>query len=53
VKEAAIQWVYLTGLGERKQDHVTELDRLTAMCFDSKGTHLAVGDKGGRVIVFK
>ena len=26
---------------------------LTAMCFDSTGEFLAVGDKGGRVIIFR
>lgn len=26
---------------------------MTEVCFDSTGNHIAVGDKGGRVIVFK
>ena len=34
-------------------DNVSDTDILTAMSFDSSGEYLAVGDKGGRVIVFK
>lgn len=32
---------------------MTESDVLTAIAFDKAGEYLAVGDKGGRVIVFK
>lgn len=47
------QWVYINGLGERDQNNVTESDVLTAISFDKTGEYLAVGDKGGRVIVFR
>lgn len=46
-------WVYINGLGERDQSNVTESDVLTAITFDKTGEYLAVGDKGGRVIVFR
>jgi len=32
---------------------VSKNDILTAIAFDKTGKYLAVGDKGGRVIVFK
>ena len=48
-----ITWVYINGLGERDLRNATESDTLTAICFDKLGEHLAVGDKGGRVIIFK
>ena len=47
------QWVYINGLGERDQKNVTESDVLTAISFDKTGDFLAVGDRGGRVIVFR
>jgi serine/threonine-protein phosphatase 2A regulatory subunit B len=46
-------WVYINGLGERESQNVTDSDVLTAISFDKTGDYLAVGDKGGRVIVFK
>ena len=46
-------WVYVNGLGERDPANVTETDILTAINFDKTGNFLAVGDKGGRVIVFR
>ena len=46
-------WVYVNGLGERDPVNVTETDILTAINFDKSGDFLAVGDKGGRVIVFR
>ena len=46
-------WVYINGLGERDQQNVTESDVLTAISFDKTGEYLAVGDKGGRVIIFR
>ncbi len=48
-----IPWVYINGLGERDSSNVTESDVLTAIAFDKTGEYLAVGDKGGRVIVFR
>jgi serine/threonine-protein phosphatase 2A regulatory subunit B len=46
-------WVYINGLGERDQQNVTDSDILTAIAFDKTGEFLAVGDKGGRVIIFR
>ena len=34
-------------------NNVSETDILSAMSFDSTGEYLAVGDRGGRVIVFR
>lgn len=48
-----ISWVYANGLGERDPDNITDHDVLTAINFDKTGEFLSVGDKGGRVIVFK
>lgn len=45
--------MYINGLGERDQSSVSETDILSTLSFDSSGKYLAVGDKGGRVIVFK
>jgi len=46
-------WVYVNGLGERDPASVTVTDILTALNFDRTGEYLAVGDRGGRVIVFR
>jgi serine/threonine-protein phosphatase 2A regulatory subunit B len=48
-----ISWVYINGLGEREETNVTESDVLTAITFNKSGEYLAVGDKGGRVIIFR
>ncbi len=48
-----MNWVYINGLGERDTTNVTESDILSAIAFDKSGDFLAVGDKGGRVIIFK
>ena len=32
---------------------MTESDVLTSMAYDKSGEYLAVGDKGGRVIIFR
>jgi serine/threonine-protein phosphatase 2A regulatory subunit B len=48
-----LSWVYINGLGERDTTNVTESDVLTSMTFDKSGDFLAVGDKGGRVIIFR
>lgn len=45
--------MYINGLGEREQSNVTESDVLTAISFDKTGNYIAVGDRGGRVIIFK
>ena len=46
-------WVYINGLGEREEQNVSNNDILTAISFDKTGNYLAVGDQGGRVIIFK
>lgn len=48
-----MNWVYINGLGERDTTNVTDSDILSAIAFDKSGDFLAVGDKGGRVIIFK
>ena len=51
--QETFNWVYINGLGERDPSSITDTDILTAMNFDKTGEYLAVGDKGGRVIVFR
>ena len=53
VQNDYINWVYINGLGERCIENVTDSDILTAITFDKTGEYLAVGDKGGRVIIFR
>ena len=48
-----MSWVYINGLGERELSNVTDSDVLTAITFDKSGEYLAVGDQGGRVIIFR
>lgn len=43
----------MNGLGERDTTSVSDTDILSAMTFDHSGEYLAVGDKGGRVIIFR
>ena len=40
-------------MGERDTSNVNESDILTSVTFDKRGEYLAVGDRGGRVIVFR
>jgi len=49
----ACSYVYANGLGERDPGSITDHDVLTSIEFDRTGEFLSVGDKGGRVIVFK
>ena len=49
----SLNWVYINGLGEREQKNVTQNDVITSITFDKTGKYLAVGDKGGRIIIFK
>ena len=51
--DAPIQWVYINGLGERDFDKVSQTDVLSTIAFDKSGEFLAVGDHGGRVIIFR
>ena len=52
-KSEPTSWVYINGLGERDIQNVNESDILTAVTYDKRGEYLAVGDRGGRVIVFR
>ncbi len=45
--------MYINGLGEQNPNNVSESDTLTSIIFDKTGDYLAVGDKGGRVVIFK
>mmetsp|Transcript_11401 Transcript_11401/g.19240 ORF Transcript_11401/g.19240 Transcript_11401/m.19240 type:complete len:130 (+) Transcript_11401:14-403(+) len=49
----SLNWVYINGLGERDPKNVSKNDMLTSLSFDKTGNYLAVGDQGGRVIIFK
>jgi len=49
----SLNWVYINGLGERNESNISKSDILSAIAFDKTGNYLAVGDHGGRVIVFK
>src|SRR3990167_6010425 len=40
-------------LGSEAIGEVEEEDLVTAMGYSMDGTHLAVGDKGGRIVVFE
>lgn len=48
-----LQWANLTSLGEPDPASITKSDLLSALSFDKQGQLLAVGDRGGRVIVFQ
>ena len=49
----SLNWVYINGLGERDPKNVSKNDMLTSITFDKTGDYLAVGDQGGRVIIFR
>ncbi|KAK1358371.1 Serine/threonine-protein phosphatase 2A 55 kDa regulatory subunit B [Heracleum sosnowskyi] len=54
VKEAQLEWKYAQVWGERVfGEEVTDADIISAIEFDKGGHHLATGDRGGRVILFK
>lgn len=46
-------WVYINGLGEKNAQQVADSDLLSAIKFSDTGDYLALGDHGGRVIIFK
>ena len=45
--------MYINGLGERNERNISKSDILSSITFDKTGNYLAVGDNGGRVIIFK
>ena len=40
-------------MGEPDPANITKSDLLSAMAFDKQGQMLAVGDRGGRIIIFQ
>lgn len=42
----------MCGLGDKDTANAVDTDMLSAISFDATGAHLAVGDRGGRVIIF-
>lgn len=47
-----MQWVYVNGLGERDPKKIYPADVISAIKFDNSGDFIAIGDEGGRVIIF-
>eukprot|EP00775_Hariotina_reticulata_P007395 gene7395-7604_t len=51
---APVEWQFLQCFGERTPgEEVQEADVISAVEFDSDGSYLATGDKGGRVVLFE
>ncbi|KAK1435768.1 hypothetical protein QVD17_01537 [Tagetes erecta] len=49
-----LHWNFSQVFGERTPaDHVDNIDIISAIEFDKNGDHLAVGDRGGRVVIFQ
>ena len=48
-----LKWTYVNGFGEQDKSNVTDQDILSSIRFDKTGDYLSVGDRGGRIIVFK
>lgn len=48
-----LKWVFTNGYGEKDRSKVTDQDVLSSLAFDQTGDYISVGDKGGRVILFK
>ncbi|XP_060967970.1 serine/threonine protein phosphatase 2A 55 kDa regulatory subunit B beta isoform isoform X2 [Cannabis sativa] len=49
-----MEWNFSQVFGERAPgEDVEEVDIITAMGFDASGDYLAVGDRGGRVVIFE
>lgn len=48
-----LKWVYTNGYGESDRSRVTDQDVLSSLTFDQTGEYISVGDKGGRIILFK
>ncbi|PON59670.1 Protein phosphatase 2A regulatory subunit PR [Trema orientale] len=50
---APMEWKFSQVFGERAPgEDLQEVDIISAMGFDSSGDYLAVGDRGGRVVIF-
>ncbi|KAF8057777.1 PP2AB2 [Scenedesmus sp. PABB004] len=51
---APVEWQFLQCFGERTPgEEVQDADVISAVEFDSDGSYLATGDKGGRVVLFE
>ncbi|PON72217.1 Protein phosphatase 2A regulatory subunit PR [Parasponia andersonii] len=51
---APMEWKFSQVFGERAPgEDLQEVDIISAMGFDSSGDYLAVGDRGGRVVIFE
>ncbi|KAL6537494.1 Serine/threonine protein phosphatase 2A 55 kDa regulatory subunit B beta isoform [Orobanche minor] len=49
-----LEWKFSQVFGERTAgEEVQEVDIISAIEFDKNGTHLATGDRGGRVVLFE
>ena len=48
-----LKWFYTNGYGESNRSRVTDQDVLSCLTFDQTGDFISVGDKGGRIILFK
>lgn len=47
------EWVYLTDLGETDESLIKQEEVINDVKFDRQGDHIAIGDKGGRIIVMQ
>ncbi|KAL0417124.1 UNVERIFIED_CONTAM: Serine/threonine protein phosphatase 2A regulatory subunit B alpha isoform [Sesamum latifolium] len=51
---AALDWKFSQVFGDKLPgEDVHDIDIISAIEFDKNGSHLAVGDKGGRVVIFE
>ncbi|KAJ9677789.1 hypothetical protein PVL29_022649 [Vitis rotundifolia] len=51
---SSLQWKFSQAFGERAPgEDVQDIDMISAMEFEKSGDYLAVGDRGGRVVVFE
>jgi serine/threonine-protein phosphatase 2A regulatory subunit B len=46
------QWVSIQSLGEQQVENIFAADIITAIKFSNCGQFIAIGDEGGRVILF-
>ncbi|CAA0820915.1 Serine/threonine protein phosphatase 2A 55 kDa regulatory subunit B beta isoform [Striga hermonthica] len=50
---AALEWRFSQAFGDKLPgEDILDVDFITALEFDKNGDHLAVGDRGGRVVIF-
>lgn len=51
---SALDWKFSQVFGERSPgEDVQDIDVISAIEFDKTGDYLAVGDRGGRIVVFE